>query len=86
MSDDMIIKPGDRRNSGFCLRCGALLMVTPWNDYQCCPDCTKIIEDIQRRVTNAKPGTVKAVNKKMILRPTVRRQIAPLKRSWEEMD
>lgn len=80
----MIIKPGDRRNSGFCLRCGALLMVTPWNDFQCCPPCTKLLEEIQRKVRSQR--NVKPVNKKVIHRANVRRQIAPLKRSWEEME
>jgi len=82
----MIIRPGDRRNSGLCLRCGAPLMIVPWNDFQCCPPCTKLLEEIQRRVRNAKPGTVKPVNKKVINSKTVMRQVAPLKKSWEEMD
>ena len=33
---------GDRLNSGFCLKCGALLF-QPWNDYQCCSGCTNDI-------------------------------------------
>ena len=82
----MIIKPGDRRNSGFCLRCGALLMVTPWNDFQCCPPCTKLLESIQKKVMGSKPGTVKPVNKVGTHRANVRRQIAPLKKSWDEME
>jgi len=35
----MIDLLGDRLNSGFCLKCGALLMM-PWNDYQMCGTCT----------------------------------------------
>ena len=37
---------GDRRNSGFCLMCGADL-ITPWNEFQCCAKCTKYINECQ---------------------------------------
>ena len=39
-----LIRMGDRRNSGFCLMCGTNL-IQPWNDYQCCSDCTRTITE-----------------------------------------
>ena len=65
--------------------CGALLMITPWNDYQCCGACTKIIESVQKKVQNSKPGTVKPVNPKVVHRATVRRQVEPLPKDFDEM-
>jgi hypothetical protein len=38
----MIDLPGDRLNSGFCLNCGAILML-PYNDLQCCEACTEAV-------------------------------------------
>ena len=43
----MIHVIGDRRNSGFCLMCGGIL-IEPINSIQCCSECTKKIQnDIQ---------------------------------------
>jgi hypothetical protein len=39
----LIINPGKRVGTGFCLMCGADLIV-PWNDYQCCSECTGRLE------------------------------------------
>jgi len=39
----MIDLLGDRLNSGFCLKCGSLLIL-PMNDYQTCSGCTADIE------------------------------------------
>ena len=33
---------GDRKNSGFCIRCGTDLLI-PWNDFQCCDECTRFL-------------------------------------------
>ena len=58
---EVIVTLGDRRNSGFCLMCGTDLIV-PWNDYQCCYKCTKIIQGniramLQKKKMGVKTGT-----------------------------
>jgi predicted nucleic acid-binding Zn ribbon protein len=44
---------GDRKNSGFCIRCGKDLLI-PWNDYQCCPDCTEFLAYHKKLAENRK--------------------------------
>lgn len=64
---------GDRRNSGFCLECGADL-ITPWNHFQCCSKCTAYIEECQvAAIEKAKtPNRVKKgviISRRNIARP-----------------
>lgn len=77
MSREVIVQLGDRRNSGFCLKCGSLL-IHPYNDYQCCVECTAFIEDCLKRLAykqskNEKVGGMGVVNK-----ANVARQVVPL--------
>ena len=72
----MIDTLGSRLNSGFCLKCGAVLMIVPWNDYQCCADCTKVIEGA---VARARGNKTKLINRPVILRQQIARQVSPLK-------
>jgi len=39
----VIVTFGDRKHSGFCLKCGTDIL-EPYNDYQCCVKCTRDIE------------------------------------------
>ena len=69
----MIKTLGDRRNSGFCLMCGADL-ITPWNNFQCCSKCTAYIEECQKAAIEKSktPNRVKKgvfIQKNNILRP-----------------
>lgn len=76
----VVITLGDRRNSGFCIKCGDTLL-EPFNDFQCCTGCTKTIHECQDHVAFAKQGGKKmplkhggiVINKKDVLR-----QVAPL--------
>jgi len=60
---------GDRRHSGFCLMCGTDLMI-PWNDYQCCTECTKFIQECQTitRMSKDKRSRKKILNSRDIMR------------------
>ena len=42
----VLITVGDRRHSGFCLKCGTDLL-EPYNDYHCCTKCTTEVEECQ---------------------------------------
>lgn len=72
----MIHVVGDRRNTGFCMKCGTELMV-PWNDYQCCAKCTEKIESIVRCTKN-RQGKVKKVRKQVVKSNAVMRQTKPI--------
>jgi len=67
---------GDRRNSGFCTMCGTDLLL-PWNDYQCCSKCTGYIEHC-KGVTSQKKGKSRRVNKTILTRKNIMRQIKPI--------
>ena len=67
---------GDRRNSGYCLNCGVLLSITPWNEYQCCPGCTEMIESVQKSTMAKKRGG--SLGGKVILSKNIMRQLRPL--------
>jgi len=75
---EVIVQLGDRRGSGFCLKCGTDLIV-PWNDYQCCAECTKYIEHclLELKYKNqrkkGKVGGMRAVDRRNIMR-----QVRPL--------
>jgi len=76
---EVIVKLGDRRNSGFCLKCGTLLIV-PFNDYQCCSECTEFIEHCLKKLEykqkvskDGKVGGMAVADKRNILR-----QAAPM--------
>jgi len=75
---EVIVTLGDRRNSGFCLMCGTDL-IRPWNDYQCCSECTKKIEwaiaetERKNRAKKGKVGGQMVVDRRRILR-----QVAPI--------
>ena len=70
---EVIVTLGDRRNSGFCLKCGATL-IQPWNDYQCCAECTEYIEkclyqlELKNKQKKGKVGGMKVVDRRNILR------------------
>ncbi len=78
MSIDVL---GDRRNTGYCLMCGTLLMIEPWNEYQCCPKCTEIIETVVKS-TIAKKDPV-PLGGKSILNKSIMRQLRPLNEEHE---
>ena len=67
---------GDRRNTGFCMMCGTTLMI-PWNDYQCCPECTRKITHI-RKVTEARKEKIRKVGKNIIKSNAIMRQRKPI--------
>ena len=67
---------GDRRNTGFCIKCGSDLQI-PWNDFQCCTKCTKKLEYLVK-VTKDRKETVKKVGKKVLNRHAVMRQRKPI--------
>ena len=73
---DVIVKLGDRRNSGFCLKCGTTLIEV--NDYQCCSECTEFIEKSlvalehkQKRSKDGKVGGMQVLDKRNVLRQVV---------------
>lgn len=79
MSREVIVGIGDRRNSGFCLKCGTTL-IHPFNDYQCCVECTNFIVDCIKKLDykkhharDGKVGGSAVVNK-----ANVARQVVPL--------
>lgn len=72
----MIHVIGDRRNTGFCIKCGTTLMI-PWNDYQCCPGCTKELE-YHKKVAEKKTGKTTKVGKKILTRYAIMRQRKPI--------
>ena len=71
-----LILPGNRLHTGFCLMCGADLMV-PWNDYQCCSECTGKIE-YQRKLAIMNRGKHRKKNRKGVMSDKVMRQIKPI--------
>lgn len=72
----MIHVVGDRRNTGFCIKCGTELMV-PWNDYQCCAKCTELLDSVVR-VTKNRQGKVKKVRKQTLNKYAIMRQRKPI--------
>ena len=72
---EVIVKLGDRRNSGFCLKCGTTLIVV--NDYQCCSECTEFIEhclkklEHKNKVKKGKVGGMGVIDKRQVLRQAV---------------
>lgn len=67
---------GDRLNSGFCLKCGSVLIL-PWNDYQLCSECTKFVrkalyEFEKKRRKVKKMGAIKVRNNQ------IGKQISPI--------
>ena len=81
MSD--IVNLGSRIHSGFCLKCGVLLM-HPFNDYQMCTKCTGEIGDIlakfnkKKAVANKKKKSVRTDQSHVIQSKNIMRQIAPI--------
>lgn len=75
MSIDVL---GDRRNTGYCLRCGTYLMIIPWNEYQCCPPCTDIMEVVSRRELTRKKTKKDGGGRMVILKPSIMRQLRPM--------
>lgn len=67
---------GDRRNTGFCIKCGKDLQI-PWNDFQCCTKCTKKLEHLIG-VTKKRKEKVTKVGKKVVNSRTVMRQRKPI--------
>jgi predicted amidophosphoribosyltransferase len=70
----VIIRPGDRRNTGFCLMCGTDLIV-PWNDYQCCSGCTDKLEYHKKF---AEMNKSKKRNRTILKSKEIMRQIKPI--------
>jgi len=48
---------GDRRNSGFCLKCGAFVMAE--NEMQMCAGCQELVKTISRKASKDKPKKTK---------------------------
>ena len=69
---------GDRRNTGYCLNCGTFLLIKPWNEYQCCPACTDIMETVSRRELNRKKTKKDGGGRMVILKPFIRTQLRPM--------
>jgi len=74
---EVIVKFGDRRNSGFCLQCGTTLL-HPYNDYQCCVECTNYIEHCllqlekkRKRAKGKKIGGMQTLDKRSVLRQAI---------------
>lgn len=68
---------GDRLNSGFCLKCGSLLML-PCNDYQCCSECTKYILEALNKF-NYKRKKTKRMNRGVLVSENqIAKQIMPI--------
>jgi len=72
----MIEVIGDRRNTGFCLMCGTTLMI-PWNDYQCCDNCTRRIVNCRKTVENRK-GKVRKVRRDVVHKMKIAKQRKPI--------
>jgi len=78
-----IITLGSRIHSGFCLKCGVLLM-HPYNDYQMCPECTEWIGYILKKfekkkaIANKKRKSVKTDKSHVMHSRNVMRQVAPI--------
>jgi hypothetical protein len=70
----VIIKPGDRLSTGFCLMCGTDLIV-PWNDYQCCSKCTDKLEYHKKVAQISKPRKRKG---RILKSKDVMRQVRPI--------
>lgn len=76
---EVIVKLGDRRNSGFCLMCGTSLIV-PWNDFQCCASCTKKLEAISEKAKRDTTDRSRHMGGCVIQKSNILRQVAPLKK------
>ncbi len=73
---EVIVQLGDRRNSGFCLACGTTL-IQPWNDYQCCSNCTRSIQESLHQF-ELKRRKQKSVGSRMVKSEQILRQITPV--------
>jgi len=62
---------GDRRNTGFCIKCGTELII-PWNDFQCCPKCTEELT-YHVKVAKKKKGKNRRVKKDVLISNTIMR-------------
>ena len=71
-----IILLGDRRNTGFCLKCGTDLVI-PWNDYQCCTECTKFLAH-HKKLAESRTEPSKRVKKNIIPRYNIALQRKPI--------
>jgi len=73
---EVIVTLGDRRGSGFCLKCGTEL-IHPINDYQCCSECTEYIEhclkelEYKSKRMKGKVGGMRVVDRRNIMRQVV---------------
>lgn len=70
---------GSRLNSGYCVDCGATLIL-PYNDYQCCSQCTAKIEAIIRKTKGDKPKAkfLKPPKKKVLDSRNILKQLRPI--------
>ena len=72
----MIHVVGDRRNTGFCIKCGTTLVI-PWNDYQCCAECTRKLEYLKKGAEKKK-GKITKVGKNILKSNAIMRQRKPI--------
>jgi hypothetical protein len=80
----VIVKYGDRKNSGKCLMCGTILL-EPVNDYQCCTVCTEKIqkalyefEKKQRKYTRRGKKMPKTSGRRVVSKCHIMRQAVPI--------
>lgn len=74
---NLVITLGDRRNSGFCLKCGTGL-IPPYNDYQCCSSCTKEIMEAITELKHKSKAKKGKVGGKLVDRRAILRQVVPI--------
>ena len=67
---------GDRKNSGFCIRCGKDLLI-PWNDYQCCDECTRFLVK-HKKLAEGKREKSRKVRKNVLSSRNIYRQRGPI--------
>ena len=72
----IIIKPGERIHSGFCLMCGTDLII-PWNDYQCCTECTNKLE-YHKKTAQMNKGKHRKKKRNILMSDKVMRQVRPI--------
>lgn len=78
-----IINLGSRLHSGFCVKCGTLLM-HPYNDYQMCQECTAWIEhqlkefEKKRAAANKKKKSMRTDKSGVVASREIMRQVAPI--------
>ena len=71
-----IIRPGQRFGTGFCLMCGTDLII-PWNDYQCCTECTGKLE-YHKKLAERNSGKKNKGKKHVMMSKDVMRQVRPI--------